>query len=138
MATTTQKATTTETDENTAMLKNQLTTKEYNTMSTESRKKYMDYMKKCNADSINLAALTVNYDLQANELKIAKEDIAAKNKLIDSLQAQVNGCPIHTLMSPSGCSVIIVLIICVTLIAMKKGVKITKGDAKVSIGENKE
>ena len=60
----------------------------------------------------------------------------SKDSLIAEVQdAQAKESPIVALTSPSGCAVLIVLIIALTAIALKKGFSISKGDTKLSVGE---
>lgn len=64
---------------------------------------------------------------------------ADKNSLISQLQdAKEHQSPISAITSPSGCAVLIVLILALTFIAVKKGFSISKGNTTVSVGEKKE
>lgn len=110
----------------------QLRSSEYKTMSKESRQKMIAIMKQCNADSINLANLQVIYNKANADLQVANHKVDSLTAVLDTAKQS----PIYALTSPSGCAVVIVLIICLTIIAIKKGVNISKGDAKVSIGDN--
>lgn len=83
-------------------------------------------------DNAKLSAQLVNY----NKLEQENETLKQENqKLTTELQEAIaNQSPVAALASPSGCAVLIVLIIAITAIALKKGLSISKGDAKVSIG----
>jgi chromosome segregation ATPase len=106
-------------------------------------------------DSVNKAilglqrdSLTLSKDLevctaQAGELKLNLQHLQGVN---DSLNGEVarlqtelqeavkQQSAVAALASPSGCAVLIVLIIAITAIALKKGFSISKGDTKVSVG----
>lgn len=71
-------------------------------------------------------------DLQAtiNQMEVTKDS------LINEVQvAQSRESPIVAITSPSGCAVLIVLILALTAIALKKGFSISKGDTKLSVGD---
>ena len=121
----------------------------------------MELMKKFkqHRDSVNKAilglqrdSLTLSKDLevctaQIGELKVNLQHLQGAN---DSLNGEVarlqtelqeaikQQSPVAALASPSGCAVLIVLIIAITAIALKKGFSISKGDTKVSVGDKKE
>lgn len=82
--------------------------------------------------SIDNATLTVQLTNSQQEL----EKLTQQNKELDSLlqDARAKESPITVITSPSGCTVLIVLILAITAIALKKGFSISKGDAKVSVG----
>lgn len=117
----------------------------------------MELMKKFkqHRDSVNKTitdlqrdSLTLSKDLQVctvkkGELEAVIVDLTGKNdalsKQVTQLQedlriAEGKESPIVALMSPSGCAVLIVLIIAITAIALKKGFSIAKGDTKLSVG----
>ena len=82
----------------------------------------------------------------AKDLDVCKADLGKLTKeleqadsLAKSLQTQLDVAikqqsPVAALASPSGCAVLIVLIIAITAIALKKGFSIAKGDTKLSVG----
>jgi chromosome segregation ATPase len=110
-------------------------------------------------DSVNKAildlqrdSLTLSKDLevctaQAGELKLNLQHLQGVN---DSLNGEVarlqtelqeavkQQSAVAALASPSGCAVLIVLIIAITAIALKKGFSISKGDTKVSVGDKED
>jgi len=119
----------------------------------------MELMKKFkqHRDSVNKTitdlqrdSLTLSKDLQVctvkkGELEAVIVDLTGKNdalsKQVTQLQedlriAEGKESPIVALMSPSGCAVLIVLIIAITAIALKKGISIAKGDTKLSVGDD--
>lgn len=122
----------------------------------ELMKQINDKKMKCALDSAELVSIKGELEVVKQELaeyKIkTKEFMVNGKKSMDSLknvyttkenalrkqleEAQAKQSPIVALTSPSGCAVLIVLILCITLIAMKKGFKISKGNTNVSIGEN--
>ena len=76
-----------------------------------------------------------------NATLLAKVDQleADKANLTTQLQdAKANQSPIAAITSPSGCAVLIVLIIAIMVIALKKGFSISKNGTVVAIGENKK
>ena len=77
---------------------------------------------------------------QMNHYKSLSELFAKqKDTLSQQLQkAKEHQSPIVALTSPSGCAVLIVLIIALTVIAVKKGVSISKGNTSISVGDNKK
>lgn len=92
-------------------------------------------------DSSYKALLAENTQLKIDnatltiQAKNVQELEAANKTLTQELEvARKNETPIGALTSPSGCAVLIVLIIAITAIALRKGLSISKGDAKVSIG----
>lgn len=121
----------------------------------ELMKQINDKKMKCALDSAELVTLKGELEVVKQELaeyKIkTKEFMVNGKKSMDSLknvyttketalrkqleEAQAKQSPVVALTSPSGCAVLIVLILCITLIAMKKGFKISKGNTNVSIGE---
>ena len=116
--------------------------------------KNMEMFKKAkhHADSVQ----NVIVQLQKDSLVLAKDvevltaenaNLVAKVKFLDSTNKAMNdtllACrdresPVAALASPSGCAVLIVLIIALTIIALKKGFSISKGDACVSVGDKKK
>ena len=110
-------------------------------------------------DSVNKAilglqkdSLTLSKDLevcsaQVSELKVNLQHLQGANdslnnevaKLQTELQEAIKQqSPVAALASPSGCAVLIVLIIALTAIALKKGISIAKGDTTVSVGGDKK
>lgn len=64
---------------------------------------------------------------------------AAKDSLTIQLQdAKEHQSPVAALTSPSGCAVLIVLILAIMVIALKKGFSFSKNGTVVAIGENKK
>jgi hypothetical protein len=64
---------------------------------------------------------------------------AEKANLMTQLQdAKANQSPVAALTSPSGCAVLIVLILAIMVIALKKGFSFSKNGTVVAIGENKK
>ena len=121
----------------------------------------MELMKKFkqHRDSVNKAitdlqrdSLTLSKDLQVctaqvGQLKVDLEHVQGVNdslnnevaKLQTELQEAIKQqSPVAALASPSGCAVLIVLIIALTAIALKKGISIAKGDTTVSVGGDKK
>ena len=116
--------------------------------------KNMEMFKKAkhHADSVQ----NVIVQLQKDSLVLAKDvevltaenaNLVAKVKFLDSTNKAMNdtllACkdresPVAAITSPSGCAVLIVLIIALTVIALKKGFSISKGDACVSVGDKKK
>ncbi|MBO7061049.1 MAG: hypothetical protein J6W54_08165 [Fibrobacter sp.] len=116
--------------------------------------KNMEMFKKAkhHADSVQ----NVIVQLQKDSLVLAKDvevltaenaNLVAKVKFLDSTNKAMNdtllACkdresPVAAITSPSGCAVLIVLIIALTIIALKKGFSISKGDACVSVGDKKK
>ena len=117
----------------------------------------MELMKKFkqHRDSVNKAildlqkdSLTLSKDLEicnakAGELQVNLQHLQGANdslnnevaKLQTELQEAIKQqSPVAALASPSGCAVLIVLIIAITAIALKKGFSIAKGDTKLSVG----
>lgn len=110
----------------------------------------MELMKKFkqHRDSVNNAIIGLQKDslVLAKDLDVCKADLGKLTKeleqadsLAKSLQTQLDVAikqqsPVAALASPSGCAVLIVLIIAITAIALKKGFSIAKGDTKLSVG----
>jgi chromosome segregation ATPase len=110
-------------------------------------------------DSVNKAilglqrdSLTLSKDLQICSTQVAqlKVDVKHLQGVNDSLNGEVarlqtelqeavkQQSAVAALASPSGCAVLIVLIIAITAIALKKGISIAKGDTTVSVGGDKK
>ena len=110
-------------------------------------------------DSVNKAitdlqrdSLTLSKDLQICNANLDKVtlDLQHVQGVNDSLNNEVaklqtelqeaikQQSPVAALASPSGCAVLIVLIIALTAIALKKGISIAKGDTTVSVGGDKK
>ena len=70
---------------------------------------------------------------KVNQLEAAKDSLT-----IQLQQAKANQSPVAALTSPSGCAVLIVLIIAIMVIALKKGFSFSKNGTVVAIGENKK
>jgi len=99
-------------------------------------------------DSVNNTIIGLQKDslVLAKDLDVCKADLGKLTKeleqadsLAKSLQTQLDVAikqqsPVAALASPSGCAVLIVLIIAITAIALKKGFSIAKGDTKLSVG----
>lgn len=121
----------------------------------------MELMKKFkqHRDSVNKAitdlqrdSLTLSKDLQICNANLDKVtlDLQHVQGVNDSLNNEVaklqtelqeaikQQSPVAALASPSGCAVLIVLIIALTAIALKKGISIAKGDTTVSVGGDKK
>ena len=116
--------------------------------------KNMEMFKKAkqHADSVHNVIIQLQKDslVLAKDVEILKSENATllakvdqleadKNSLISQLQdAKEHQSPISAITSPSGCAVLIVLILALTFIAVKKGFSISKGNTTVSVGEKKE
>ena len=70
---------------------------------------------------------------KVNQLEAAKDSLT-----IQLQQAKANQSPVAALTSPSGCAVLIVLIIAIMVIALKTGFSFSKNGTVVAIGENKK
>lgn len=70
---------------------------------------------------------------KVNQLEAAKDSLTVQLQ-----QAKANQSPVAALTSPSGCAVLIVLIIAIMVIALKKGFSFSKNGTVVAIGENKK
>ena len=81
-------------------------------------------------DNEALRVQVANYKETIQKLQVSKDSLIAEVQ-----DAQAKESPIVALTSPSGCAVLIVLIIALTAIALKKGFSISKGDTKLSVGE---
>ncbi|MBO4784350.1 MAG: hypothetical protein J5521_06365 [Lachnospiraceae bacterium] len=116
--------------------------------------KNMEMFKKAkqHADSVHNVIIQLQKDslVLAKDVEILKSEnatlLAKVNQLEatkDSLtvqlqQAKANQSPVAALTSPSGCAVLIVLIIAIMVIALKKGFSFSKNGTVVAIGENKK
>ena len=91
-------------------------------------------------DSLTLAKDVQVLKIENADLKVKIDQLQAANtSLTTALQeAQNKQSPIAAITSPSGCAVLIVLILALTFIAIKKGFSISKGNTTVSVGEKKE
>lgn len=96
----------------------------------------MELMKKFkqHRDSVNKAIL----DLQKDSLMLSKDLEICNAKAGELQEAIKQQSAVAALASPSGCAVLIVLIIAITAIALKKGISIAKGDTTVSVGTDKK
>lgn len=87
----------------------------------------------CNA---NLGKLTLDLQhVQGVSDSLNNEVAKLQTELQEAIKQQ---SPVAALASPSGCAVLIVLIIALTAIALKKGISIAKGDTTVSVGGDKK
>ena len=116
--------------------------------------KNMEMFKKAkhHADSVHNVIINLQKDslVLAKDLEVLKTEnanLVAKVNHLDSVNASLNTAlqesqakesPVAALASPSGCAVLVVLIIALTIIALKKGFSISKGDACVSVGDKKK
>ena len=80
-----------------------------------------------------LKAENAQLHAKVNQLEAAKDSLT-----IQLQQAKANQSPVAALTSPSGCAVLIVLIIAIMVIALKKGFSFSKNGTVVAIGENKK
>ncbi len=79
--------------------------------------------------------------LKQQSRKYQKEVDSLKGKLT-SLNQQLNTAKDNESMftvfaTPYGCSILIVLILALTIIALKKGFSVSKGDTNISVGDKK-
>lgn len=116
--------------------------------------KNMEMFKKAkhHADSVQNVIVQLQKDslVLAKDVEILKSENATLLAKVDQLEAanaslttalqesQAKESPIAAITSPSGCAVLVVLIIALTIIALKKGFSISKGDACVSVGDKKK
>jgi hypothetical protein len=116
--------------------------------------KNMEMFKKAkhHADSVQNVIIKLQKDslVLAKDVEILTKDTATLHAKINQLEAektnlttalqesQAKESPIAAITSPSGCAVLVVLIIALTVIALKKGFSISKGDACVSVGDKKK
>ena len=116
--------------------------------------KNMEMFKKAkhHADSVQNVIVQLQKDslVLAKDVEILKSENAMLLAKVDQLEAanaslttalqesQAKESPIAAITSPSGCAVLVVLIIALTVIALKKGFSISKGDACVSVGDKKK
>ena len=116
--------------------------------------KNMEMFKKAkhHADSVQNVIIQLQKDslVLAKDVDVLKSDTAALHAKIKQLEtdnaslttalqeSQSRESPIAAITSPSGCAVLVVLIIALTIIALKKGFSISKGDACVSVGDKKK
>jgi len=92
--------------------------------------------------SANVGVLTTdtaNLHLQLKQqsfqyLQYQREVKSLKEQL---QHAQDNESVFKVFATPYGCSILIVLIIALTIIALKKGFSVSKGDANISVGDKK-
>ena len=82
-------------------------------------------------DDLHVRIDDLHVRIASDSLKIVKYEKDVK-------ELQDHQSPIVALTSPSGCAVLIVLIIALTVIAVKKGVSISKGNTSISVGDNKK
>lgn len=117
----------------------------------ELMKKFKQHRDSVNKTILGLQrdSLTLSKDLQICSTQVAqlKLDVQHLQGVNDSLNTDIaklqtelqeaikQQSPVAALASPSGCAVLIVLIIAITAIALKKGFSISKGDTKLSVGD---
>ena len=89
--------------------------------------------------SANVGVLTTdtaNLHLQVKQLN--KQHQIEVMSLKDQLDhARDNESVFKVFATPYGCSIIIVLILALTIIALKKGFSVSKGDTNISVGDKK-
>lgn len=116
--------------------------------------KNMEMFKKAkhHADSVQNVIVRLQKDslVLAKDVEILKSENATLLAKVDQLEAanaslttalqesRDKESPVAAITSPSGCAVLVVLIIALTVIALKKGFSISKGDACVSVGDKKK
>lgn len=116
--------------------------------------KNMEMFKKAkhHADSVHNVIIQLQKDslVLAKDVEILKSENATLLAKVDQLEAanaslttalqesRDKESPVAAITSPSGCAVLVVLIIALTIIALKKGFSISKGDACVSVGDKKK
>ena len=116
--------------------------------------KSMEMFKKAkhHADSVHNVIIQLQKDslVLAKDVEILKSENATLLAKVDQLEADKNSLnsqlqdlrehqsPIAAITSPSGCAVLIVLIIAIMIIALKKGFSFSKNGTVVAIGENKK
>lgn len=116
--------------------------------------KSMEMFKKAKQHADSVQKVIIN--LQKDSLVLAKDAENLRNEnatllaKIDQLEAdkanlttqlqdaKANQSPVAALTSPSGCAVLIVLILAIMVIALKKGFSFSKNGTVVAIGENKK
>ena len=114
--------------------------------------KNMEMFKKAkqHADSVHNVIIQIQKDslLLAKDVQTLKVDTATLNAKIKQLEAdkanlttqlqdlREHQSPIAAITSPSGCAVLIVLILAIMVIALKKGFSFSKNGTVVAIGEN--
>lgn len=96
--------------------------------------------------SANVGVLTTdtaNLHLQVKQLnkqhqiEVKQHQIEVKSLKEQLQHAQDNESVFKVFATPYGCSILIVLIIALTIIALKKGFSVSKGDANISVGDKK-
>ena len=92
--------------------------------------------------SANVGVLTVdtgNLHLQVRQQMKMYAALKKENQtLSQQLQtAKENESVFTVFATPYGCSILIVFIIALTIIALKKGFSVSKGDANISVGDKK-
>ncbi len=89
--------------------------------------------------SANVGVLTTdtaNLHLQVKQLN-KQHQIEVMSLKSQLKTAQDNESVFKVFATPYGCSILIVLIIALTIIALKKGFSVSKGDANISVGDKK-
>lgn len=89
--------------------------------------------------SANVGALTVDTANLHKQLVQQKMQYQREVKsLSDQLKTAKDNESVFTVFAtPYGCSIIIVFILALTIIALKKGFSVSKGDANISVGDKK-
>lgn len=116
--------------------------------------KNMEMFKKAkqHADSVHNVIIQLQKDslVLAKDVDVLKAENAQLHAKVNQLEAEkanlmtqlqdakANQSPVAALTSPSGCAVLIVLILAIMVIALKKGFSFSKNGTVVAIGENKK
>ncbi len=98
-------------------------------------KHFSDMQKQHTIDSLTAAQVPVlqkNIDSLVIQNKNLQQEINSLKDSISTIKQQQT--LVGAISTMPGCIVLVVLIIAITAIALRKGVNISKGDAKVSIG----
>lgn len=80
-----------------------------------------------------LKAENAQLHAKVNQLEAARDSLT-----IQLQEAKAKESPFTVIASPSGCAVLIVLILAIMVIALKKGFSFSKNGTVVAIGENKK
>lgn len=96
--------------------------------------------------SANVGVLTTdtaNLHIQLKDLNTKyQREVKQYQREVKSLNEQLghardNESVFKVFATPYGCSILIVLILALTIIALKKGFSVSKGDANISVGDKK-
>ncbi|SHK55188.1 hypothetical protein [Fibrobacter sp. UWEL] len=105
---------------------------------------YKTYIQSLNTQIQTLQNTQSTLEGQAKQLQVRveglKDSLALMNTRIAQLEASTKSLPntVWGVMStPYGAGIVIVFIIALVLIALKKGFSISKGNTKISVGEDK-